>query len=413
MKHILAQNETFEIQTSTGGILAVPNVQNGLSSEFATFDSISSVLDSKTFIKNKSTVVSAMIDGNAAISKEHGIAIVNFLEGFSISSISASYSAPQGGESIELYGPITSTREIRLAFWVPYEYKDKTDFDVDSLCWYASAPRGNTYPIELQFASSINYDITMWNASPVLQLVDGTQTGDTPTIVKQIAGQTVKTIATIDETKLSTSYSDWKVYSHNYHVLSSTTIEWSDESIGWCPYAPNGLSIGTPKGQLSSTSLVWEAGVDGTFDISAARAVSSYILGDQTSKPLAPAKQHIPVYDGQNMMYMTASDVNSPIYQFNTVGSHKWTAYRPCIVYVRIQGSASGPTAYLHVNDCPNYSIEPAYEAENYRICIASVSTTSVVVPVWLNAGDDLWFTLTSSSAISGMTLQYSVFYID
>lgn len=87
----------------------------------------------------------------------YGNASVTFPDGFSIGYAQdeePTYSAPPGGETIEFYGPISSTAMSGAKLWVPYEYKDATDFDASyQRVWYLVCSSEQSLPDALIIGS--------------------------------------------------------------------------------------------------------------------------------------------------------------------------------------------------------------------------------------------------------------------
>lgn len=132
----------------------------------------------------------------------YGNASVTFPDGFSITYDSETYTAPSGGESIEFYGPIESTSETGYYFWVPYEYKDDTDFNpVAQNVWCLTRDKylGAGNPTLMLFATTSNYIISDWNATaPTLTLSTGEVTGGAPTMARPL-GATGDTLAKVSQ----------------------------------------------------------------------------------------------------------------------------------------------------------------------------------------------------------------------
>lgn len=120
-------------------------------------------------------------------------ASVTFPGGFSITYMDDSYVAGGDGETIEFYGPITSTAVPQYNFWVPYAYKDVTGFDPQAqLVWCLY---GGSTPDYLMYGAGASYAIDNWNTeAPVLTLDDGEESGGHPTMTRPI-GATGDTLA--------------------------------------------------------------------------------------------------------------------------------------------------------------------------------------------------------------------------
>ena len=121
----------------------------------------------------------------------YGNASVTFPDGFSIgygSSEEYRYAAPPGGETIEFYGPISSTAVPQYNFWVPYEYRDVTDFDPDSQrVWCLFSDSERSLPFALMFKTGPTYDIGQFDSeNPTLTLSQGAASGNAPTMTRPI-----------------------------------------------------------------------------------------------------------------------------------------------------------------------------------------------------------------------------------
>ena len=129
-----------------------------------------------------------------------GNASVTFPDGFSITYMDDTYVATLGGETIEFYGPITSTAVPQYNFWVPYYYKDMTDFDPQAQSvWCLFGDIGNSTPNSLMFRTGASYSIANWNTeSPTLTLSNGEATGDAPTMARPL-GATGDTLAKVSQ----------------------------------------------------------------------------------------------------------------------------------------------------------------------------------------------------------------------
>ncbi len=125
--------------------------------------------------------------------------VVSFPDGYSITYTYTgdTYTAPSGGESIEFYGPISSTAVPGHNFWVPYEYKDVTDFDPQAQTAWCLL--GGSTPTSLMFRTGSSYSITSWNTeAPALTLSNGEATGDAPMMTRPIAA-TSDTLAKVSQ----------------------------------------------------------------------------------------------------------------------------------------------------------------------------------------------------------------------
>ena len=158
-------------------------------------------LNAKSFITSPGgdTVVSAVNGGSATITEKKGVAAVTFADGYSIVKGDVEYVAPIGGETVEFYGPIRSTTVPQLKFWVPWEYRNVSNFAEDTACWYLAASFDDSVPITLEYAGAAAYAIGNWNSIPTLTIAVGTPTGTAPTITKRSGGDVVKVIATISD----------------------------------------------------------------------------------------------------------------------------------------------------------------------------------------------------------------------
>lgn len=121
----------------------------------------------------------------------YGNASVTFPDGFSISySVFEDfrYSAPPGGETIEFYGPISSTADHTRKFWVPYAYKDATDFDPSiQRVWCLFCHPEESSPFALMLNVGPYYVIDQFNSeNPTLTLIIGKATGGDPTMTRPI-----------------------------------------------------------------------------------------------------------------------------------------------------------------------------------------------------------------------------------
>lgn len=115
----------------------------------------------------------------------------------------------------------------------------------------------------------------------------------------------------------------------------------------------------------------------------------------------------VPVYDGQNHEFLDAGVAGSAIYGFTAAGAHRWTASRRCIVYLRASHNSdtNKPRLYVHVNNAN--AGETDYGSMVFMQGFAK--NVSVVVPIFLNAGDALDIRLVNDLE----QLNYSVFYTD
>jgi len=120
----------------------------------------------------------------------------------------------------------------------------------------------------------------------------------------------------------------------------------------------------------------------------------------------------IPVYDrsASRHVFLDATGTNAvdqAIAGFTTAGAHRWRATRKCIVYLKASHNSdtNKPRLYVHVNDAN------AREDDTGSMIFKQGFTknVSVVVPIFLNAGDSLDIWLTNNLE----QLQYSVFYTD
>lgn len=129
-----------------------------------------------------------------------GNASVTFPDGFSITYMDDTYVASYGGETIEFYGPITSTAVPQYNFWVLYEYKDATNFDpAAQAVWCLYGSIGNSAPSYLMYRAGASYSIANWNTvDPTLTLSYGEATGDAPTMARPL-GATGDTLAKMSQ----------------------------------------------------------------------------------------------------------------------------------------------------------------------------------------------------------------------
>ena len=135
----------------------------------------------------------------------YGNASVTFPDGFSIdyrSNEEYLYSAPPGGETIEFYGPISSTAMPDAKFWVPYEYKDITDFfPSDQGVWYLVCPSEQSLPDVLILGSGPYFIIGQFDSeSPTLTLNSGEAYGGAPTMTRPIVstGDALAKVSQVD-----------------------------------------------------------------------------------------------------------------------------------------------------------------------------------------------------------------------
>ena len=122
--------------------------------------------------------------------------VVSFPAGYSITYGSDTYTAPSGGETIEFYGPISSTAVPQYNFWVPYEYKDATDFDPQAqTVWCLFVAIGNSAPDSMMYRTGALYTIANWDTkAPTLTLAYGEASGGEPTMTRPL-GVTGDTLA--------------------------------------------------------------------------------------------------------------------------------------------------------------------------------------------------------------------------
>lgn len=135
----------------------------------------------------------------------YGNASVTFPDGFSIKEVGVEkdrYTAPPGGETIEFFGPISSTAIPSRKFWVPYEYKDVTDFAYNrQSVWCLYCESYETTPRFLMFRSGPYYNIGRFDSeTPTLTLAWGDVTGDAPTMTRPIVatGDALAKVSQID-----------------------------------------------------------------------------------------------------------------------------------------------------------------------------------------------------------------------
>ena len=143
-----------------------------------------------------------------------GNASVAFPDGFSLTSpegsgIETTYTAPTGGETIELFGPVKGSRDYY--YWVPEEYKDDEDFDpVGKFMWclYGSIP---DRPEQLIYNADLSYNVADYNSeTPSLELAFGVESGGHPTMERPVVvdGTIAKTSEIPAVVAPSTSASD-------------------------------------------------------------------------------------------------------------------------------------------------------------------------------------------------------------
>lgn len=135
----------------------------------------------------------------------YGNASVTFPDGFSVGYMNIEqyrYSAPPGGETIEFYGPISSTAEPTYNYWVPYEYKDATDFDPGrQRVWCLWCNKSSTIPEFLMLNIGPHYRINGFDSdAPTLTLEIGEAAGDAPTMARHIVatGDALAKVSQID-----------------------------------------------------------------------------------------------------------------------------------------------------------------------------------------------------------------------
>ena len=125
--------------------------------------------------------------------------VVSFPAGYSITYGGDTYST-EHAESIEFYGPISSTAVPQYNFWVPYEYKDATDFDPQAQAvWCLFGDIGDSFPYALMYRTGATYSIANWNTeAPTLTLSNGEATGGEPTMARPV-GATGDTLAKVSQ----------------------------------------------------------------------------------------------------------------------------------------------------------------------------------------------------------------------
>lgn len=172
--------------------------------------------------QNLATVSNAAVNAaitnalqDAAISKRrdkidlavygYGNASVTFPDGFSIAEVGVEkdrYTAPPGGETIEFFGPISSTAEPARKLWVPYEYKDVTDFAFHRQdAWCLLCDSHETTPRYMMFRSGPLYTIGQFDSeNPDLTLNWGEATGGAPTMTRPIiaTGDALAKVSQVD-----------------------------------------------------------------------------------------------------------------------------------------------------------------------------------------------------------------------
>ena len=124
-----------------------------------------------------------------------GNAFVSFPAGYSITYGGDTYST-ETGTGIEFYGPISSTAVPQYNFWVPYEYKDATDFDPQAqTVWCLFVAIGNSAPDSMMYRTGALYTIANWDTkAPTLTLAYGEASGGEPTMTRPL-GVTGDTLA--------------------------------------------------------------------------------------------------------------------------------------------------------------------------------------------------------------------------
>ena len=142
----------------------------------------------------------------------YGNASVTFPDGFSIVYEwlqQYKYTAPSGGETIEFYGPISSTSEPGVKFWVPYAYKDATDFNPrNQLVWHLLCPSQESSPSSLVFQTGPSYIIGQFDSeNPTLTLSLGATTGNAPTMTRPIVA-TGDTLAKLSQVNAAQTTAD-------------------------------------------------------------------------------------------------------------------------------------------------------------------------------------------------------------
>lgn len=172
--------------------------------------------------QNLATVSNAAVNAaitnalqDAAISKRrdkldlavygYGNASVTFPDGFSIGEVGVEkdrYTAPPGGETIEFFGPISSTAMPGTKLWVPYEYKDVTDFyPLYHSVWYLVCSSEQSVPNALIIGSGPYYTIGQFDSeNPTLTLSIGEASGGAPTMTRSIVatGDELAKVSQID-----------------------------------------------------------------------------------------------------------------------------------------------------------------------------------------------------------------------
>ena len=127
-------------------------------------------------------------------------------------------------------------------------------------------------------------------------------------------------------------------------------------------------------------------------------------------KKTASSVVKTPVYDGQNHAFLSATNL-VPGEDFTTVTTevlHRWTMPRKGIVYIRLMSNQDSSTVRIGVNVAAG-----AVDVDNEH-CVTVLSNlkdeTSAVVPLFLNAGDEVCLSVSSKPL---QFVLFSCFYTD
>ena len=111
------------------------------------------------------------------------------------------------------------------------------------------------------------------------------------------------------------------------------------------------------------------------------------------------------MYDGQNHAWLPSTEITEGDDWTVSGNVYEWAVPRKCIAYFRMAGTSNGAFVRLGVNMHPDADPDNAYTVFN----IPSLTSTALV-PVFLNAGDTVYFKVANNN-LGSMSL--SVFYTD
>lgn len=117
--------------------------------------------------------------------EEYGNASVIFPDGYSATDGNETYVAPQGGETIEFFGPVPGVDGG--SYWVPENYKEASEFDPEAQSVWCL--RGTDYPEDMMFGVGPTYRVDNWDSrTPAVYIIYGTDSGGAASMVRRVEG---------------------------------------------------------------------------------------------------------------------------------------------------------------------------------------------------------------------------------